>query len=97
METDKDKIMEVRRSLRLSTQVLPEKVYCELDEDECMGSDGDLDQEMKQGCVSTDPRRVQVGFPVTTDTEFQNVRDRLTSQVCWMCPIKSERDELFLW
>ena len=30
----KDKIREVRRSLRLSTQILPEKVYCDLDEDE---------------------------------------------------------------
>ncbi len=29
----KDKIREVRRSLRLNTQVLPENVYCELDEE----------------------------------------------------------------
>ena len=47
--------MEVRRSLRLSPQTLPENLYCELDEDEGMDSD---DQEMQHGllCVSTDPR-----------------------------------------
>ncbi len=52
--------MGVRRSLRLNTQVLPENVYHELDEDVCMDTDGDVDQEMEQGhlCVSTDPRRV---------------------------------------
>ncbi len=52
--------MGVRRSLRLNTQVLPENVYCELDEDVRMDTDGDVDQEMQQDhlCVSTDPRRV---------------------------------------
>ena len=53
-------VVGVRRSLRLSTQVFPENVYCELDEDVCMDADDDLDQEMQQGhlCVLTDPRRV---------------------------------------
>jgi hypothetical protein len=37
-----DKIVGVRRSLRLSTQVLSENVYCELDEDVCMDEDDDL-------------------------------------------------------
>ena len=52
--------MGARRSLRLSTQVLVENVYRELDEDVYMDTDDDLDQEMQQGhlCVSTDPRRV---------------------------------------
>ena len=44
----RDKITEVRRSLRLNTQIQTEKAYCELDESECMESDGDLDQEMQQ-------------------------------------------------
>ena len=44
----KDKITEVQRSLRLSTQTQTENVYCELDEDEDMDSDVDLDQEIQQ-------------------------------------------------
>ena len=59
-QATQDKIVDVRRSLRLSTQVLPGNVYCELEEDVCMDADGDLDQEMQQDhlCVSTDPRGV---------------------------------------
>jgi hypothetical protein len=37
-----DKIVDVRRSLRLSTQVLPENIYCELDEDVCMNQPSSL-------------------------------------------------------
>ncbi len=44
-----DKTVGTRRSLRLSTQVLPENVYCEMDEDAYMDTDDDLDQEMQQG------------------------------------------------
>ena len=68
-----DKIVGTRRSLRLSTQVLPENVYCELDEDVHMDTDNDLDQETQQGhlCVSTDPRRVggPDGEPTIINTE----------------------------
>ena len=37
-QTVKDKITEVRRSLRLITQTLSGNVYCEIDEDECVDS-----------------------------------------------------------
>jgi hypothetical protein len=62
-----------RRSLRLSTQVLTENVYHELDEDVYMDTDDDLDQEIQQVhlCVSTDPRRVggSVGEPTIINIE----------------------------
>ncbi len=65
--------MGARRSLRLSTQVLTENVYHELDEDVYMDTDDDLDQEIQQVhlCVSTDPRRVggSVGEPTIINIE----------------------------
>ena len=41
-QTGKDKTTEVRQSLCLRTPIQSENRYCELDEDECMNSDGDL-------------------------------------------------------
>ena len=81
-QTTKDKIRESRRSLRLSTQTLPEKVHCELDEDECMDSDSDLDPEMQQGqlCVSTDPRRVGEPAGEPTIISLEELRDLLITQ-----------------
>ncbi len=77
-----DKIVCARRSLRLSTQVLPENVYCELDEDVCMDTDNDLDQEMQQGhlCVSTDPRRVGGPGGEPTIVNIAELRALLTTQ-----------------
>ena len=77
-----DKIVGVRRSLRLSTQVLSENVYCELDEDVCMDSDGDLDQEMQQVhiCVSTDPRRVGGPGGEPTIINIEELRALLITQ-----------------
>ena len=77
-----DKIVGVRRSLRLSTQVLPENVYCELDEDVCMDADDDLDQELQQGhlCVSTDPRRVGGPDGEPTIINIEELRALLITQ-----------------
>ncbi len=77
-----DKIVGARRSLRLSTQVLPENVYCELDEDVCMDGDDDLDQEMQQGhlCVSTDPRRVGGPGGEPTIINIEELRALLITQ-----------------
>jgi hypothetical protein len=81
-EVTTDKTVGTRRSLRLSTQVLPENVYCELDEDTYMDTDDNLDQEMQQDhlCVSTDPRRV--GGPVGEPTiiNIEELRDLLITQ-----------------
>ena len=67
-----DKTVGTRRSLRLSTQVLTENVYFELDEN-IYGYRRRLDQGMQQGhlCVSTDPRRVggPDGEPTIINTE----------------------------
>ena len=81
-EITTDKIVGARRSLRLSTQVLPENVYCELDEDVCMDTDDDLDQEMQQGhlCVSTDPRRVGEPGGEPTIINIAELRALLTTQ-----------------
>ncbi len=77
-----DKITDARRSLRLSTQVLPENLYCGLDEDICMDTDDDLDQEMQQGhlCVSTDPRRVGGPGGEPTIINIEELRALLSTQ-----------------
>ena len=77
-----DKIIGVRRSLRLSTQVLPENIYCELDEDVCMDADDDLDQEIQQGylCVSTDPRRVGGPGGEPTIINIEELRALMSTQ-----------------
>jgi hypothetical protein len=77
-----DKIVGARRSLRLSTQVLPENVYHELDEDVYMDSDDDLDQEMQQDhlCVSTDPRRVGGTGGKPTIINIEELRALLITQ-----------------
>ena len=78
-QATKGKTMEVRRSLRLSTQALPENLYCELDEDEGMDSD---DQKMQQGllCVSTDPRRVGGPGGEPTIISLEELRALLITQ-----------------
>ena len=77
-----DKTVGTRRSLHLSTQVLPENVYCELDEDAYMDTDDDLDQEIQQGhlCISTDPRRVGGPDGEPTIINIEELRDLLITQ-----------------
>ena len=59
-QTDMDKVVEVRQSLRLRTPTQTIDTFSEFDEDDCMSSDGELDQETQQDhiCVSVDPSRV---------------------------------------